>query len=105
MFNNSSATWNNVSGNAASNARGSNGIHLFLNNSAAAVANTEENSNPEGHDLRNTEEVIVYIFVAILVTFFLTLLVRCVRITLDPYNTIARSSWFETLGRGHMDAL
>lgn len=51
------------------------------------------------------EEVIMYVLILFLLVFFLTLLVRCVRITLDPYNSVARSTWFETLGNSRGDAL
>ena len=45
----------------------------------------------------NIEEVIMYFFVVLLIIFLLTQMVKCVRITLDPYNTVARGAWMETL--------
>ena len=45
----------------------------------------------------NVEETIVYVLFVALVVFFFVYLVRCVRTTLDPYNTVARVAWFETL--------
>ena len=47
----------------------------------------------------NVEEMIVYCLFALLIVFFCVYLVRCVRTTLDPYNTVARVTWLETLDK------
>lgn len=51
------------------------------------------------------EEAIMYVLLGLLVLFFFTLFVRCIRITLDPYNAVARSAWFETLNKNHLDPI
>ena len=45
----------------------------------------------------NVEEMIIYFLLLLLLFFLAIYMVRCVRTTLDPYNTVARVTWLETL--------
>ena len=45
----------------------------------------------------NVEEMIIYFLFILLLLFLFVYMVRCVRTTLDPYNTVARVAWLETL--------
>ena len=46
----------------------------------------------------NVEEIIIYFLLFLLIAFLLFYVIKCVRITLDPYN-IARVAWLETLDK------
>ena len=57
---------------------------------------------PNGHDSYdfekiNVEEMVIYFLLIILLVYVFTHIIKCVRITLDPYNTSARGAWMETL--------
>ncbi|CAK8694389.1 unnamed protein product [Clavelina lepadiformis] len=45
----------------------------------------------------NVEEVIIYVLIFFLLVLFSVYFIRCIRTTLDPYNTVARAAWLETL--------
>lgn len=60
---------------------------------------TKQHYNKIELPLINVEELIIYFFLAFLLIFLFIYLVRCVRTTLDPYNTVARVAWLETLDK------
>ena len=78
-------------------------VHMKPDNSLARkVSHTVQHPVTEDHAVAglspiNVEEAIIYCLFAILIVFFFVYLVRCVRTTLDPYNTVARVAWLETL--------
>jgi len=50
------------------------------------------------------EEIIMYFFLFLLIVFLFFHLIRCVRATLDPYRSVARAAWFETLNKARLES-
>ena len=48
-------------------------------------------------EYHNVEEILIYCFIFLLVLIFFTQFIKCIRITLDPYNTASSGAWLETL--------
>ena len=80
--------------------------HDFSGKQEAILRKMTAQHVPEGgntsHDsidlgVINVEEMIMYVLLVFLLIYVFTHIVKCVRITLDPYNTAARGAWMETL--------
>ena len=48
------------------------------------------------------EEIVMYFLLLMLLCFLFVQINRCVRTTLDPYNTLAREAWYETFNKARV---
>ena len=48
------------------------------------------------------EEMVMYFLLLLLFAFLSVQITRCVRTTLDPYNTLARAAWYETFNKARV---
>ena len=84
-------------------------VHHLTQDSIVRKMRTQHLENPgsiavDHEDIThyNVEEMIMYVLLVLLLLYLFTQFVRCVRITLDPYNTSACGAWMEPLEKNDL---